>query len=363
MTISALALSLALGAVSTSDLGVVLVGPGGGAVDLLAACPTAVKAGRQLSGASAGGLLRTYQQQCAGGDGLAELPALTFAPTLLTTAGGEADARTYFGFSVAPFVPTAPSMLGVLPGDLRWVSGPENLFDQVVDPSTSPAHAAWAAGFVAELARLVRAEATTRGGDFDLLVPPWSNAAPGAFCEVLLAARAAEPSVGWTWRATSVALSSSLPEELQTTFGYRSVRDACAVTGMPIFVELTAAGGWLAGGRQPAAVMDWLRFVDETVDADADVTFRGAVLLRALGTTGPEDLSAVVPLLASYLADPAAPPPDGGGGGTGGVAGPPTPSGGGGNVGEAGGSGCGNAGGALALLGLAPLLRLRRRRA
>jgi hypothetical protein len=356
MTISSLALSLALGAVSTSDLGVVVVGSGAGVLDLVAACPRTVKAGLPLSGANAGGLLRTYQQQCPGGDGIVELPALTLAPDLLTTAAGEADARRYFGFNVPPFVPTSPNMLGVLPTDLRWVSGPENLF-QVVDPRASPAHAAWAAGFVGELARLVRVEATTRGGDFDLLVPAWSSVAPGAFCGVLTAARSIEPNVGWTWRATSAALSSSVEEEQSTTFGYRAVRDACAVTGMPIFVELTATGGWFSGGRQPEAVVDWLAFVDQTVDADADVSFRGAVLPRALGTAGQDDLAPAVPLLATYLADPTAPPPADGG--QGGVAGPVPPSGGGGDLGSAGDSGCGNAGGALALLGLAPLLRLR----
>jgi hypothetical protein len=360
------AVSLALGAISSSDLGVVLVGSGNGATELVAACPRAVKTALSptLSGASAGALLRSHEQQCPGADGIVELPDTTIFPLINS---GVTDANTYWGAQKSLVFASAGSPALVDPADVDWVAAPKNLFT-IANPDVSPAMAAYASEFVAELARLVRAESTLRGARFDLLLPPWLAGPSDAFCGVVTAARAVDPNVGWTYRATSAALSSSVDAELGTTFGYRAIRAACSsLGGAPLFVELSAAGGWTGNGtRQPSAIVDWLRFVDQTVDADADVHLRGAVLLRSLGAATLDDLAPVVPQLAAYLASPATPGDGGTPGGSTGGTGPfqPPAGGSGGAIGPGGHrGGCGNPGGGLAAFGLLPLLWLRRRRA
>jgi hypothetical protein len=361
--------SLALGAtaVSSSRLGVVVGGSNSTVDSVIAACPRAVKVSEPpFDPAGAGAVLRSYALGCTGGAGILELPALGFTPVNLTTAGGLADATAYWGLRSAAAFGTLPA--GVDPAQVRWITGPPDLFT-LVNPNASTGHADYAKAFVSQLATLV-AGARTATVVYSLLLPPWTSTTPGAFCDVVNAARAADTGIGWTWGATST-LSTTLAGEASTTFGYRAVRDACAsgassISGVPIYGELSAAGGWISGGRTQADVLAFLTFVDTTAAADADVNLHGAILLRTLG--GPaDDLSQIAPQLVTYFKTPAV-PSTGGGTSSGGVI-PNSPHVGGGSGGgleptSGHQGGCGFAADGLALLSLAALapVVLRRRR-
>jgi len=361
--------SLALGAtVSSSRLGVVVGGSSSAVTTVIAACPRSVKVSEPpFDSVGAGAVLRNYALQCTGGAGILELPALGFTPTNLTTAGGLADATTYFGLVSAAAFGTLPN--GVDPTQVRWITGPPDLFT-AVNPNTSTGDADYARAFVSQLATLV-AQKRTATVVYALLLPPWTSTTPGAFCDVVNAARAADTGIAWSWRAASAALSTTLSDEASTTFGYRAVRDACAsggssVSGVPIFAELSAAGGWFANGRTSTQVLTFLKFVDVTAAADADVNLRGAILLRNLGGNDLDDLTPMAPELAAYFRTPAVPSGTGGTS-SGGVNNGPNVGGGssGGLSPSAGHSGgCGNAADGLALLSLAALapIVLRRRR-
>lgn len=354
--------SLALGAtVSSSRLGVVVNGPGTSAANVVAACPRAVKAAQPLASATSGTLLASYRVQCSGGTGILELPATTLRPVAGTFFEGQTDASSYWA------VNASVAFSGVTPGDVRWVAGPPNLFDLgVANPNASATNAEYAKGFVSQLATLVQAQATSSGVTYALLLPPWSSTTPGTFCDVVHAALSADPGIGWAWRGTSAALSSVVADEAQTTFGYRAVRDTCALSGTPIFSELSAAGGWFSNGRTPTQVLTFLKFVDSTSASDTEVSNKGAILLRSLGSGDVDDLSPAAADLATYLKNPT---PSGGTDGTssGGVNnGPHVGGGSGGGLSPSAGhsGGCGNAADGLALLSLAALapVVLRRRR-
>jgi hypothetical protein len=359
-----LAASLALGAaVSTSDLGLVIAGNGGATPQLVSACPASVKvfaAGFGAANATAASLLRSYRLQCTGGDTIVELPAALRAPLLFDPAlEGAQHADEYWGFVNGP-----TTLLGAfVAGDVDWLQAPASLF-AIASPAASALHRDYARAFLARLATHVNLLAIARGETFSMLLPPLETVTGAQeFCAVFQGALAALPSVGWSWHGLSAALAQDPTLEAATTFGYRTVSDGCSIGGSPLFVELSAAGGWLGGARTADQVMGWLRFVDDAVDGDApaDRGVRG-VLLRSVGDGSPDDLSPLAPQLATHLARP---PPPGGNPpvdpGTG--VGPGTPGAGGG--GPVGGvrhdGGCGHPASALALLGLVPLA-LRRAR-
>ena len=358
--------SLALGAtVSSSRLGVVVAGSGTAVDTVIAACPRSVKVSEPpFDSAAAGAALQSYALKCSGGAGILELPALGFTPINLTTAGGLTDATTYFGSVWVAAFGTLPA--GVDPAQVRWVTGPPDLFT-LVNPNTSAAHADYARAFVSQLATLV-AQKRTATVVYSLLLPPWTSTTPGAFCDVVNAARAVDTGIAWSWRASSAALSTTLSDEASTTFGYRAVRDACSsggssVSGVPIFAELSAAGGWFSNGRTSPEVLTFLKFVDATAASDADVNNKGAILLRSLGSGDVDDLAPMATDLAAYLKSPTS---SGGGGSTGGTGGPNAGGTAGGTLTPSSGhsGGCGNAADGLALLSLAALapIVLRRRR-
>jgi hypothetical protein len=87
----------------------------------------------------------------------------------------------------------------------------------------------------------VRTHATSNAASYALVLPVWLSTTPGAFCDVAAAVATAEPSVAWSFRAASTALAQTTADE---AFGYRAVATACgsAVSGLPILVELSAAG-------------------------------------------------------------------------------------------------------------------------
>jgi hypothetical protein len=358
-------LSLALGAtLSTSKFGFVAIGPGTGLSTVLTACPRAVQTAQQLVGASAEAVLASYRSQCAGGVELLELPAASLLPLQFTAAQGQADADAYWGSvqSLAFGSATPPSL--VTETSLRWIAGPANLF-QLVDPNGFGGQAAYLSGFVGQLATRVKQRAAVAGATYSLVVPPWSHSTPGAFCDVVAAARTADAGVAWSWSAIT-NLPTPVTDEATTTFGYRTVRTTCVLGDMPLFVQLTAAGGWFVNGRTGTQIVDWMKSMDAAVAADTDIVTGGAVLLRSLGGGGIDDLGPASTELATFLQTPSQ---SGGGGGGGGTTGSgtskpppegtnPTPL-----LGTNGHQGCGNPAGAASLLALAPLaLRLRRRR-
>jgi hypothetical protein len=348
-------LSVALGAaISQSRFGIVARDNGTDVGTVVAACPRAVEAAPLVSG-SGEPILLSYRQQCTGGVEMLALPSVTLAPVQLTLAQGQTDAVQYFGLV------QSLAFSGVTTTTLRWVVGPPNLF-QVVNPNAL-GFAEYVKGFVSGLAQQVKQRATTDGATYALVLPPWSTTNQGAFCDVVAAGRAIDARIAWSWGATT-NLPANVADEATTTFGYRTVRTACALEGMPLFVDLTAAGGWFGGGRTATQVVDWMTRMDQAVAGDADVVSGGALLLHAVGGGGLDDLGPAAPQLATFLRTP----PGGGGGTTG-------PSNGGSPIGSPGGgtgtpltsggghTGCGNAGGAASLLALAPLaIRLRRRR-
>jgi hypothetical protein len=362
MTALSIVLSLAAGAVSTSDLGVVFVGTSGSAPTLVTACPRAVKAELPLGGVGAGALLTSYEQQCGGGTGVVELGNVGFLPVTLTRAQGQLDAGNYFGAAI-PAIFSAPGSATVVvdPATVDWIAGPPDFFTAIV-PAGQPGAREYAAGFMETLAQRVQAEATLRGAAFRLLLPAPPAPVTQEFCDAFDAARlTSNGGVAWSWRVSVAPLTVPISGSLATLFGYDLARLACPnLPGAPLFVEVSTPGGWLASGRTSTAVAEWFRAVDQAADADADVHGSGAVMLRSAGG-GVDDISGPLAAeLATILTTPVTPddgnPPPATNGVVPGV--PPA------TTVPAGASrsdgGCGQPAGALALLGLVPLV-LRRR--
>src|SRR5512141_104099 len=100
-----LVISLAVGALSQRQVGVVAIGSGAGLGEVVAACPRLLVAGQPpslvaLPSAVVASTLRTYVSQCPGGTAIAELPPLVALPPALfdeqtASVAGVADARTY----------------------------------------------------------------------------------------------------------------------------------------------------------------------------------------------------------------------------------------------------------------------------
>jgi hypothetical protein len=370
MTIPSLAVALALGAVSTSELGVTVAGAGRDVTTLLAACPRTLRVAATVPVAEMGGLVSAYRASCTGGTVLVELPP--YAGPLLAASTGTALAAQQADFYwTGPGVRAVVQELARLGAPVTHLVGPAQ-FDTApswrTDPSCAtaqPCAADTAAAFWGQLAVRAAQESFTLLVPVAGVPPPRPGEPQSAFCDVMNGAgqwtlgAATATTVGWSWLGEATDLSKDQTAQAEGALGHRRLDAECGFF-FPYAVEIRARSGWASLGSA-AQWLDWLRFYDAAVRGDAAGSELVGVTVFAIGVgAGVHDLAPLAPQLAQHLADPAVQPPADGG--QGGVGGPAGPSGGGGDVGQARGSGCGHAGGGLALLGLLPLLRLSRRR-
>lgn len=355
--IAALALAATtLAAISPTDVGIVFRSSAGTA-QLVAACPRIAVVDASSGGAE---LVRTFLASCPTSQVVFQLPVFPQTPPVSSEVDARVQATTYW----TVFAPSALTGLTLATSAERaatWLAAPPG-FDAFPSWRTDASCAAGAvfcaadyvAAFLAELDRRARAD----GFRGVILEPfsPQSNDRPGALCTLLAALdRFTASDVAWTYDAVSPGLAQSAAAEDTTTFGYRALRTSCAsARAHPLLVRVSVAGGWQSRASATGFI-DWLRFLDREVDADAE-PFLG-LALYGYGTNDANDVAPIATQLAAFLVNPSAPP---GGGGTGGGSGPPStpPTEPGSNLGPDRGStvGCSTAGGGtLALLALVPL--------
>ena len=322
-------LALALSAVSTSKIGVVIDSNDPDASTILAACPALVVV-RLPMPTSVGALLQGYRSSCAGGKVIAQVGGTGVAVEGGTTA---ASWSTWLQ-QIQAAQPSPP---------IDGVEGPWEPTGSNVDLG-----AFWSA-----FALQVRSSG--RLPVVGALAP--ASGGPGAFCDTVTAVRNALGGAAWAWsyHARSTSMSQDAGAETTTTLGYRALQSDCGLSGFSLYLTQAGPGSrsWIAGD------VAWLAWLDGQLGADVYVV--GAA---TGGTGGP--LTPIAAGLAAYLANPQPPDagtPDGGtdaGGGSGGVIG-------GGGVGGVGGpsgskTGCASAGVGFTLLALLPVLAVLRRR-
>jgi uncharacterized protein (TIGR03382 family) len=321
-------LALALSAVSTSKIGVVVDTNDADAPAILAACPALVVV-RLPMPTSAGTLLGNYRANCTGG-------------VVIAQVGG--TGMPVDGTTVAPIWPTwlTQILAAQLSTPLAGVEGPW-------EPTGSSANVA---AFWSAFALQVRTDGFLPV--VGALAP--ASAGQGAFCDTVTAVRNALPAGAvwaWSYHARSTSMSQDAAAEAATTLGYRGLQTACGLSGFSLYLTQAGPGAraWIAGD------VSWLAWLDGQIGADAYVV--GAA---AGGTGGP--LAPIASELAAYLANPQPPDagtPDGGtdaGGSSGGVIG----GGGVGGIGSPPKTGCATTGAGFTLLALVPVLAVLRRR-
>ena len=348
--------ALAAGAVSSSDLGVTVAGGDGQTSTLLAACPATLRLGAGLAPAEAAALAASYSLACAGGLVAVELPAYQQGlPASVTDAQAQADAY-WLSLPVAALRASVPASSAPL------AIGPAG-FDASPSWRSGAAGVPFAAAFWGRLAANAAADGRT------LLVPVTGVPAArfgesqSAFCAVLSQAAGIAPpsSLGWAFGGEATLLAKDRALEADA-FGFERLDTECGFF-FPFLVEIRAAGGWRSR-TTAAGWLDWLAFYDAQFRAlPASSERQGLTVFGAGARAGEHDLSPLADDFATYLRDPAIPPPGSGGspgtiggGGGGGTNGP----GAGLDPGGQDRGGCGNAGGALALLVLAPFVLPRR---
>jgi hypothetical protein len=322
-------LALALSAVSTSKIGLVVLGDDATSQQILAACPATIVA--PLTGtASFGAALTTYRSSCAGGTIVARLDA-----PFPNTGNPAVDAVTYW----TTIGLTLVNGMGVTPD---WVEGPVVSYASSADLATF-----WTA----------LADAIT-GSTFRPIIGRLDPNVPASgFCPTVTAMAAKPYAWGWSWIARTPTFTQDPATEAGTTLGYRTVTSTCGLGAKPLF--LTEAGP--TSGSWPAGDVSWLAWLDGQVQGEA----QAAAAFEAGGSVAPT-LAPVAAALAAYLVNPQPPDagaPDGGAdGGPTGVTGGGTPGLPDGPPGPGPKSTCSTSGAGVGLLALVPVLAILRRR-
>ncbi|HET9599383.1 MAG TPA: hypothetical protein VFP65_27665 [Anaeromyxobacteraceae bacterium] len=323
-------LALALSAVSTSKIGVVVLGDDPTSQTILGACPATVVAPLTAT-SSFGAALTTYRSACTGGTIVARLDA-----AFINTGNPGVDAVNYWITGLI-----LVNGMGVRPD---WVEGPAG-----VTYATPALHAT----FWTTLADQIS------GSTFQPIVGRLDPTTPASdFCPTATALAAKLYTWGWSWLARTSTFTQNPTTEATTTLGYRTVSSTCtALAGKPLF--LTEAGPTAV--PWPAGDVSWLAWLDGQVQSEA----QAAAAFEAGGAVAPT-LAPVAAALAAYLQNPQPPDagsPDGGAdGGTSGAIGGGTPGAPDGPPGPGPSSTCSSSGPGIGLLALVPVLALLRRR-
>jgi len=326
-------LALALSAVSTSKIGVVVFGDDATSQQILAACPAMIVVPLAPGRSFGSTLLQTYRSNCTGGTIVAgmDVAALSVDPL-----GPAVQANTFWDTIGLPLV-------NALPVRPDWVEGP-----------TIAGYASTAdlAAFWDQLAtRVAGAGFQPIVGRLDATVPA------GDFCPTATALSGNVSTWGWSWRARTPTFTQDPVTESATTLGFRTVSSTCGLQTRPLF--LTEAGPTSAAW--PAGDASWLAWLDGEVRTEVQT----AAAFEA-GGTAPPTLAPVAAALAAHLLNPQ---PLDGGTPDGGPDGGPISSTGGGTPGLPDGppgpgpkSTCSTSGAGFGLLALVPVLAVIRRR-
>lgn len=279
---SALLLALTL-TVSSSKLGVFVDGTDSASQILVAApaCPRLVVVPLTASSITAAtSQVTAFRSACPGSQVVAQVgdPGMTVAT----------------GTAAAQWLGSWFSLLTAL--------GPIN-FDAVEGPSEPTGSPADVAAFWSEFADQVQGQ-----GGFAGKLPIVGSLKVGTpstdFCPTA-AAMVARSAKAWAWsfHAFSTGLTQDITAETSTTFGFRALRNACGLAGIPIF--LTQAGP-VSGRAWKTTDLAFLTFLDAQLALDGEVV--GAALFEAGGTD--RSLAAIATEVAALLQNPS--PPDAG---------------------------------------------------
>ncbi len=336
--------ALALSAVSTSKVGVVVLGDDTTSQALLASCPrlavfrlTSTSQAQELQPTISG-----YRSGCSGARVVVQVG----------DRGMQVDGNTVTEKWTSLWLPEI-----LAAGTVDAVEGPSDPVP-VTPNSTTEVPAFWSS-FVAQAAGL--------GGVTPVVgatgVPAGLGTASDEFCATVAAV--ASGNWAWSYHARSPTMGTDSTTESATTLAYRKiVADCPELAGKTLYVTEAgrASGAWRV---TPApSDLDWIAFFDEQLQLDGAEVI-GAALLQAGMASNPFDLTPIASSLSSYLQNPA--PADGGtpdagtdGGSPGGVV-TPGNGGPGGTLVPSKTSGCSAGGSMIAALALLPALLLLRR--
>jgi len=326
--------------VSTSHLGVVVLGSSSDVTTILAACPRLVVVPLPADGltelsSTIGTAVGTYRRNCTGS-------------FVIVQVGG--SGAVDLSNPVASWGNWVAQVLGAQ--SFFTVDGVEGPSEPVGTPSQL-------ATFWSSLAFQIRNSGFLPiVGALPSGLPSGAGTSSDAFCQVasqVASAVGGSASYGWSYHARSPTMTTNVATESSTTLAYRQIISDCGLRA-PLYI--TEAGP--IGRAWESTDLTWAEFLDMEIQADG-VT--GAALFEAGGSDS-YTLSPLVVGLTGYLANPGG--TDGGSdggsdGGTGSQVG-----GGGIGPGHLGTSdnlsGCAVGGAGVVALLVLPLFLLRRRR-
>jgi Synergist-CTERM protein sorting domain-containing protein len=336
-----LLLALALGAVSSSRLGVVVMGDTTGS-PILAACPRLVVFPVDSTNtARVASQISAYRAACSGGHVVVQVGGT-----------GTVVSRTIFDLVADSWILQVRSVQGSVPVDA--VEGPWEPIPQV---NANDLNEFWAQFAL----RMSAAGFLPIVGALPPGPQPGSPGPANSFCATVDAVRLVGVPFAWSHHARSLSLATVPTDD---ALDFRQIRSDCALAGVRVY--LTQAGAFRAW---QATDQPWLSFFNGQLVPDLDVI--GAALFQLGGAaagTAAFDLSVIETAVAAHLRNPQ--PfdggfpdgglPDGGGGSSGGTLAPGHGGAGGDFSPSRSGGGCSSAGGALLLLAIVPLAILRR---
>ncbi len=339
--------ALALSAVSTSKIGVVVHGNDTTSQALLAACPrlAVFRLTSSTQALQVSSIISSFRSSCAGAKVVVQVG----------DPGMHVDGNTVTANWTSSWLPEI-----IAAGTVDAVEGPS---DPVPFTPNSPTEVPdfWSS-FVQQ------ATITSGLGAIPVVgatgVPPGLGSSGDEFCATVAAI--APGNWAWSYHARSPTMGTDPTTESATTLAYRKIAADCpGLAGKTLYVTEAgrSSGAW---HDTPApSDLDWIAFFDGQLQQDGAGVV-GAALFQAGAASEPFDLTPIVSQLTSYLQNPT--PTDGGtpdagadGGGTGGVI-TPGVNGPGGTLVPSKTSGCSTGGPVLAALALLPALLLLRRR-